>query len=77
MAVLDASELELISDHDLWRAAQLLVNRHGDDAGIVAAQRVDELAREGDFEGAAVWTSILRVVEELRRVKPNVGERVN
>ena len=67
----------MIADHDLWHAAQLLVKRHGDDAPIVAAQRVDELAREGDFEGAAVWTSILRVVEELLRVKPNVREKVN
>lgn len=64
-------------DLDLFRAAQLLVKRHAEDAAIVAAQRADELAREGDFEGAAVWTSILRAVEELQRVKPNVGEKVN
>lgn len=67
----------VISDHDLLRAAQLVINRHGEDAAIVAAQRVDELAREGDFEGAAVWTSILRVVEELLRTTPNVDEKVN
>lgn len=28
---------------DIWRAADLLVKRHGDDAAIVAAQRADEL----------------------------------
>lgn len=43
----------MIRDLNLWRAAQLLVKRHGDDAAIVTAQRVDELA-EGDLEGAAV-----------------------
>ena len=29
----------MISDLDLLRAAQLLVNRHGEDTAIVAAQR--------------------------------------
>lgn len=67
----------MIPDLDLWRAAQLLVKRHGEDAAIVTAQRADELVREGDLEGAAVWRSILRVLEELLRVKPNVGEKVN
>jgi hypothetical protein len=33
----------MISDPDIWRAAQLIVKRHGADAPIVAAQRADEL----------------------------------
>ena len=40
-----------IDDIDLWRAAQLLVKRHGADAPVVAAQRADELFSENDFEG--------------------------
>jgi hypothetical protein len=67
----------MIRDLDLRRAAQLVVKRHGDDAPIVAAQPVDGLAREGDREGVAVWRSILRVIEELQRVKSNVGKKVN
>jgi hypothetical protein len=67
----------VLPNHDLLGAAQLVIKRHGDDAAVVTKQRVDELARGGDFEGAAVWTSILRVVEELLRVKPNAGDRVN
>jgi hypothetical protein len=43
----------------------------------VAAQRADELFEEGDLDGAAVWKRILRAVEELPRVKPKVGERIN
>ena len=39
-------------DSDNLGAAQLLAKRHADDAAIVAAQRADELAREGDFDGA-------------------------
>jgi len=54
----------LISDPDIWRAAQLVVKRHGADAPIVAAQRADELFNEGDLDGAAVWKRILYAVEE-------------
>ncbi len=64
-------------DLDILRAAQLLVKRHGADAPVVAAQRADELLDSGDLDGVAVWKSIMRAVEELLRVAPNVGERVN
>ena len=67
----------MISDPDIWHAAQLIVKRHGVDAPIVAAQRADELFNEGDLDGVAVWKRILHAVEELQRVKPKVGERVN
>jgi hypothetical protein len=67
----------LISDPDIWRAAQLMIKRHGEDAAIAAAQRADELFNENDFDGAAVWRRILHAVEELQRATPRVGERVN
>ena len=67
----------MISDPDIWRAAQLIIKRHGADAPIAAAQRADELFNEGDLDGAAVWKRILYAVEELQRVRPKVGERVN
>jgi len=33
----------MIADNDIWRAANLLVKRHGADARIAAAQGGDEL----------------------------------
>jgi len=33
----------MIADIDIWRAANILVKRHGADARIGAAQRADEL----------------------------------
>ncbi|HWI25350.1 MAG TPA: hypothetical protein VN668_00145 [Stellaceae bacterium] len=39
------------SDLDIWRAAHLLIKRHGADAAVVAAQRADELLAAGDVEG--------------------------
>jgi hypothetical protein len=44
---------------------------------VVAAQRADELLDRGDLDGVAVWKGITRAVEELLRVSPRVGERVN
>ena len=67
----------MIRDPDVRCAAHLVVKRHGADAPIVAVQRADELFNEGDLDGVVVWKRILHAVEELQRVKPNVGERVN
>ena len=67
----------MIDDHDVWRAATLLIKRHGDDAALVAAQRADELLVVGDLEGSAVWKQILGAISELVRTKPAQGERVN
>ena len=64
-------------DDDVWRAAGLLIKRHGDDAAIVAAQRADELLAASDFEGCRIWKRILEAVAELTRATPAEGERVN
>jgi hypothetical protein len=54
-------------DPDVFRAAKLLIDQHGEDAALQAAQRADELPEEGDGDGSAVWRRILAAVEELRR----------
>jgi hypothetical protein len=38
-----SSRRDLVDDHDIWRSAKALVDRHGDDASIHAAMRADEL----------------------------------
>jgi hypothetical protein len=57
----------MIDDSDVFRAAKLLIDQHGDDDAIRAAQRVDQLADEGDLDGAAVWRQILEAIDELQR----------
>ncbi len=59
-----------VSDLDIYRVANLLVKRHGQDAPIEAAMRADAMLDKGDLDGYGVWKRILRAVEELRRVKP-------
>jgi hypothetical protein len=66
----------VIADPDIFRAAKLLIDQHGDDAPIRAAQRADELADEGDLDGAAVWRQILEAIGELTRGRRD-GEAVN
>ena len=53
------------------------MNRHGANAAMAAAERVDELLAAGDVEGCAVWKRILAAVTELARTAPAEGERVN
>lgn len=62
---------------DIWRAANLLVQRHGADAAVAAAQRADELLAQGDTEGQRVWKRILAAIHELQRPKPASDERRN
>lgn len=57
----------MIADIDVWRAAKLLIDRHGDAAALAAAQRADAMLESGDMEGRTVWLAILRAVEELQR----------
>ncbi len=69
--------MTVISDLDIYRSAQVLVKRHGQDAPIEAAIRAVAMLDKGDLGGYAVWKRILRAVEELRKMEPMEGERVN
>jgi hypothetical protein len=58
------------SELNIWRSAKLLVDQHGADAPITAAQRADALLATGAIEGRAAWLRILKAVEELFATKP-------
>ncbi len=64
-------------DLDIFRSAQVLVKQHGQDAPIHAAMRADAMLEAGDLDGYALWKRVLMAVEELLRVGPREGERVN
>jgi hypothetical protein len=63
-------------DPDIWRAAQLLLDQHDEDAALRAAQRADELLNDGDVDRSAVWRLIGEAVEELTR-GPRKDEPIN
>ncbi len=64
-------------DLDIYRSANVLVKRHGQDAPIEAAMRADAMIEKGDLDGYAVWKRILRAVGELQGTDPRPGEAVH
>jgi hypothetical protein len=61
-------------DIDIWLAASLLIERHGAEAEIVAAQRADEMLERGDRDEQLVWLRIRRAIVEMQAApagKPN------
>ena len=57
----------MTSDPDIYRAAKLIIDQHGEDAGDFAARRADVLMEEGDPDGSVVWRPILEAIVELQR----------
>jgi hypothetical protein len=55
---------------DIWRAAQLMLKRYGDEALKESAARADELVAAGDDNGAAVWRRITAAVAQLANTTP-------
>ncbi len=55
----------MLTNLDIYRSANVLVKRHGQDAPIPAAMRADELLEAGDLEGYAVFRRVVKAAEEL------------
>jgi hypothetical protein len=55
----------VIPEIDIWRVANLMLTRYGDEAMAESAKRADELAADGDLSGVAVW---LRVIDAIRQL---------
>ncbi len=67
----------MIPDLDIYRSANVLVKRHGQDAPIHAAMRADAMLDKGDLDAYAMWKRILRAVEALQGTVPKSGEAVH
>jgi 3-hydroxyacyl-CoA dehydrogenase len=67
----------MISEKDIYRSAQALVRRYGQDAEFEAAERCDAMIEAGDPEGLAVWKRILRAVDELLAQEPPQGSHLH
>jgi hypothetical protein len=60
----------VIPEIDIWRAAQLMLKRYGDQALKECAARATELTLAGDDGGAATWHRIMEAVAELANTMP-------
>ena len=58
-----------IPETNIWRAANLLVQQHGDDAERVAVHRVEEMNELNDLGGSLTWGRIRVAVAELLQAK--------
>ena len=67
----------LISDLNLWRAANVMIKRYGDGAATEAAMRADEFLDQGIIDGQRLWMRIMHAIEELQRERPGDGEAVH
>ena len=61
---------------DIYRAANLLIEKHGESAIIEAAIRADAMLDKGDLDGQRVWKAIVKAINEIQRGERKEGERV-
>ena len=55
----------MISEPDIYRAAAMLIERHGANAVLEAAKMIDRMLEHGDLEGRAVWLQIKQAIADL------------
>ncbi len=58
------------SEIDIYRSAKLLIDQHGEDAAIFAAQQADKCLEAGDLDGKAVWMRVIGAIKELLNQQP-------
>jgi hypothetical protein len=57
----------MIAEIDIWRAANLLIRQHGQDAEIEAARKADLMLDRGDRDGEVLWLLIMRAIVTLQK----------
>ena len=50
-------------DLENYRTANILIREHGEEAGLVAAQRADSFLEAGDVDGCSVWKRVLKAIK--------------
>ena len=60
----------MVEGIDVYRAANLLIKQHGDEAAIHAAQQADACLEKGDLDGKVVWLAVIEAIKELQDTTP-------
>ena len=55
---------------DIYRAAKLYIDQHGDQAALQAAMQADALLERGDLDGPAAWRKIIKAIEVIQVTEP-------
>jgi len=56
----------MVLDLDIYRAANLLIARYGENAEVEAARLIDRMLDHGDRDGQLVWLRIKRAIAVLQ-----------
>jgi len=62
----------MIDEREIWTAASMVLDQHGDDAPRFIAERIGSLALEGDEVGISVWKLIAHRLDELRSLHSRI-----
>ena len=60
----------MIAEIDIWRVANLMLMRYGNEAVAEGAKRAEELAADGDLAGVATWLRVIDAVRQLAITTP-------
>ena len=60
----------MIPEIDIWRVANLMLTRYGDEARAESAKRAEELAADSDLAGVATWLRVIDAVRQLAITTP-------
>ncbi len=71
------ADLVTSGDLDIYRTANVLVKRYGEEAILEAAQRTDAMLEKGCLDGQRVWKGVLAALKEIQRQELREGEAVN
>ena len=62
--------MALAREAAVHRLAREMIERHGDQAVLRAAERLNERIDQQDWGGRDMWASVIHVIHELRRAAP-------
>ena len=65
------------SELEVYRAANTLVKRWGEDAPLEAAKNADVMIERGDPEGLAFWKRVLKAIEVLQTEEMPPGKTLH
>ena len=60
----------MIPEIDIWRVANLMLTRYGEEAMLEGGERAHELAADGDNVGAATWLRITAAIGRHEKLTP-------
>ena len=61
----------MTADIDIYRAAKLYIDQHGDQPALPAAMQANAPLEAGDLDGAATWRWIIKAIVVMQATVPD------